>query len=134
MPKQQKIISIISAFYNESDSLAKFINTFDKTRIILLNKGYKVNLVLVNDGSTDSSVHIVKKIMKNKKYIRLISLTKNYGQQIAIFTGFQKIESDFYGAIDSDGQQDPKYFIQMLRNLEHNKCDIVQMRKKIWKL
>tara|TARA_B110000027_G_C16105727_1_gene295191 strand:- start:448 stop:1386 length:939 start_codon:yes stop_codon:yes gene_type:complete len=130
MPKQQKIISIISAFYNESDSLAKFINTFDKTRILLLNKGYKVNLVLVNDGSTDSSVHIVKKIMKNKKYIRLISLTKNYGQQIAIFTGFQKIESDFYGAIDSDGQQDPKYFIQMLRNLEHNKCDIVQMRKK----
>ena len=42
----------------------------------------------------------------------------------------QKVTSDFYGAIDTYGQQDPKYFVQMIKKLEHNKFDIVQMKKK----
>tara|TARA_B100000795_G_scaffold263028_1_gene241617 strand:- start:1975 stop:2913 length:939 start_codon:yes stop_codon:yes gene_type:complete len=130
MQNHKKKICIVSAFYNECDNLTKFISTFDKTRTLLLKRGYNVSLVLVNDGSTDNSILTVKKILKKKKYIKLISLTKNYGQQIAIFTGFQKNDADFYGAIDSDGQQDPKYFIQMLKNLEQNKFDIIQMKKK----
>ena len=127
---KKKTISIVSAFFNENDNLTKFINSFDKARTLLLREGYKVNLILVNDGSTDNSIYTIKKIIKKKKYIELISLTKNYGQQIAIFTGFQKVTSDFYGAIDSDGQQDPKYFVQMIKKLKHNKFDIVQMKKK----
>ena len=130
MQNHKKKICIVSAFYNECDNLTKFISTFDKTRTLLLKRGYNVSLVLVNDGSTDNSILTVKKILKKKKYIKLISLTKNYGQQIAIFTGFQKNDADFYGAIDSDGQQDPKYFIQMLKNLEQNKFDIIKMKKK----
>ena len=130
MHNKKKTISIISAFYNEGENLIKFIKSFDKARTVLLKDGYNVNLVLVNDGSTDNSVITIKKIINKKKYIQLISLTKNYGQQIAIFTGFQKIDSDYYGAIDSDGQQDPKHFIQMMKNLKHKKFDIVQMKKK----
>ena len=130
MPNHKKDICIVSAFYNENDNLTRFINSFDKARTLLLKKDYKVNLVLVNDGSTDNSINTIKKIKKNKKYIKLISLTKNYGQQIAIFTGFQKNKADFYGAIDSDGQQDPKYFVQMIEKLVRNKVDIVQMKKK----
>tara|TARA_B110000238_G_scaffold185921_1_gene214589 strand:+ start:1791 stop:2726 length:936 start_codon:yes stop_codon:yes gene_type:complete len=127
---KKKTISIISAFYNENDNLTKFVNSFDKARTLLIKKGYKVNLVLVNDGSTDNSIYTIKKLIKKKKYIELISLTKNYGQQIAIFTGFQKANADFYGAIDSDGQQDPRYFVQMIEKIKDNKFDIVQMKKK----
>ena len=72
---------------------------------------------MVNDGSTDNSISIVKKLKNKRKYIKIISLTKNYGQQIAIFTAIKKFDADLYGAIDSDGQQDPKYFIKMLYQL-----------------
>tara|TARA_Y100000389_G_scaffold202154_1_gene246694 strand:- start:22 stop:960 length:939 start_codon:yes stop_codon:yes gene_type:complete len=130
MLNKKKTISIISAFYNESNNLSRFISIFDKARRKLLNEGFNVNLILVNDGSTDDSLKIVKKIAKKKKYITIISLTKNYGQQIAIFTGFQKVNSDYYGAIDSDGQQDPNYFVQMIKTLKNQKLDIVQMKKK----
>ena len=130
MSKKKITISIISAFYNENDNLTRFVNSFDKARTLLIKKGYKINLVLVNDGSTDKSIYTIKKIIKKKKYIELISLTKNYGQQIAIFTGLQKANADFYGAIDSDGQQDPKYFVQMIEKIKNNKFDIVQMKKR----
>ena len=85
---------------------------------------------MVNDGSTDNSISIVKKLKNKRKYIKIISLTKNYGQQIAIFTAIKKFDADLYGAIDSDGQQDPKYFIKMLSYLNNSNLDIVQMKKK----
>ena len=43
------------------------------------------------------------------------NLTKNYGQQIAIYAALREVNSDYYGAIDSDGQQDPSLFLKMIR-------------------
>tara|TARA_Y100000768_G_C23963737_1_gene676772 strand:- start:494 stop:1432 length:939 start_codon:yes stop_codon:yes gene_type:complete len=130
MQKLKKTICIISSFYNESENLKKFLLSFDKIKKILSHKGYNVILVMVNDGSTDNSINVVKKIKNKKKYIKLISLTKNYGQQIAIYTAIKKFNADLYGAIDSDCQQDPKYFIKMLKCLTKDNLDIVQMKKK----
>jgi glycosyltransferase involved in cell wall biosynthesis len=130
MAKQKKTICIISSFYNERENLKKFILSFDKTKDVLSKQGYNVILAMVNDGSTDTSINIVKRLKIKKKYIKIISLTKNYGQQIAIFTAIKMIDADFYGAIDSDGQQDPKFFIKMLNDLNKENLDIVQMKKK----
>ena len=100
MPRQKKTICIISSFYNEKENLKKFILSFDKVKNILSQKGYKVMLAMVNDGSTDNSINIVKKLKNERNYIKIINLTKNYGQQIAIFTAIKKFDADLYGAID----------------------------------
>ena len=68
MRRKKKIICIISAFYNENENLVRFISTFDKARVLLLKEGYVVNLVLVNDGSTDNSLNTAKRIRKKKIY------------------------------------------------------------------
>ena len=130
MKKKKNNLCIISSFYNESENLKKFILLFDKTKSRLTKMGFKVTLVMVNDGSTDKSLNVVRKIQKEKKYIKIISLTKNYGQQIALYTAMKKYDSDFYGAIDSDCQQDPNFFIPMLKSLKKDKLEIVQMTKK----
>ena len=125
-----KTISIISAFYNENENLKNFVNKFEVSRSLLIKAGYKVNLILVNDGSTDNSLKIAKIISKKKKYIKILSLTKNYGQQIAIFSALKSFDSDLYGAIDTDGQQDSKFFLKMAKILKKNNLDVVQMKKK----
>ena len=130
MKNKKKRISIISAFYNEEQNLRKFITNFDNTRSKLIKKGYSIKLVLVNDGSDDNSEEIVQKFIKKKKYIKLINLKKNYGQQLAIFFALKSEKADFYGALDSDCQQDPKYFIKMIEILSSKKVQLVQMRKK----
>ena len=48
--------------------------------------------------------------MQSKKYIKLINFQKNYGQQLAIYSALKREKADFYGALDSDCQQDPKLF------------------------
>ena len=120
----------MSAFYNEEENLEKFIKNFEITRSQLLKKGYSVNLILINDGSTDESIKIVKKKISSKKFIELISLDKNYGQQIAIYVALKEKKADFYGAIDSDCQQNSNFFIKMIDRLRSNKLELLQMKKK----
>jgi len=130
MKNKKKSICIISAFYNEEENLAKFIKNLEITRSKLLKMGYSVNLTLVNDGSTDQSINIVKKKNSSKKFIKLINLNKNYGQQIAIYVALKNEKADFYGALDSDCQQDSNLFIKMINRLKSNKLELLQMKKK----
>ena len=130
MKNKKKSICIVSAFYNEEENLAKFIKNLEITRSKLIKMGYSVNLTLVNDGSTDQSINIVKKKNSSKKFIKLINLNKNYGQQIAIYVALKNEKADFYGALDSDCQQDSNLFIKMINRLKSNKLELLQMKKK----
>lgn len=130
MKNEKKSISLISTFYNEKENLEKFVDSFEITKLKLEKLGFNVSLILVNDGSTDGSYEIAKRIISYKKFVQLISFEKNYGQQFAIYEALKKNESDFYGALDSDGQQDAEFFIPMIRKLESKNLDFVQMNKK----
>ena len=61
MKNKKNSICIMSAFYNEEENLEKFIKNFEITRSQLVKKGYSVNLILVNDGSTDKSIKIISR-------------------------------------------------------------------------
>lgn len=130
MKNEKKNISIISAFYNEKENLKRFVDNFEITKLKLEKLGFNVSLILVNDGSTDGSYDIAKKIILLKKFVQLISFEKNYGQQFAIYEALKIYEADFYGALDSDGQQDAKLFIQMIDKLKSKNLDFLQMKKK----
>ena len=66
MIKKKNSLCIISSFYNEKENLKKFILLFDKTKTRLTKMGFKVTLVMVNDGSTDRSLDVVRQIQKKK--------------------------------------------------------------------
>ena len=130
MKNEKKSISIISSFYNEKENLKRFVDNFEITKLKLEKLGFNVNLILVNDGSTDGSYEIAKEIILLKKFVQLISFEKNYGQQFAIYEALKKNEADFYGALDSDCQQDAELFIQMIDKLKSKNLDFIQMKKK----
>ena len=67
MKNKKKSICIISAFYNEEQNLKKFIKKFYKLESKLTKKGYLINLILVNDGSTDKSAEVIKDFIRSKK-------------------------------------------------------------------
>lgn len=107
LENQNKICCIIP-FFNEEDNLPSVIS---KT-IGLVDK-----IILVNDGSTDSSLSVIP---KNQKII-LLEHDKNYGQGRALKTGFYKsIELGFSKTItlDGDGQHDPSFIPEFDEKLE----------------
>lgn len=125
-----KIISIISPVYNEAANLPELIEKFLKLKNVLEKKNYYLKVVFINDGSLDNSEEIIINCKKKNDFINFYSLSKNFGHQEAIFAGLKETVSDYYGVIDSDLQQDPMLFDDMLQNFKDHNCEVVQMQKK----
>lgn len=125
-----KKVTIITPVYNEENNLKLLEEKFDDLKTKLKDKSLELEVLIVNDGSIDNSDRLIKEISARKNYIKYINLIKNFGHQEAIFAGMSFADSELYGVIDSDLQQDPSLFLNMYDTLKINKCDIVQMKKK----
>lgn len=99
--KEKLLISIIIPAYNESSNIEwhhKRISDYCKS------KGYYYEILYINDGSTDDTLNIIKKISKNDGQTRYISFSRNFGKEAATTAGIQKARGDVALMIDSDGQ------------------------------
>ena len=122
-------LSIIVPILNEE----KNINVlYDKIKENL--KKVKYEIIFVNDGSIDNTDKIIEKIHKKDKNVKLISFSRNFGKDAAIYAGMKYSCGEYTAIIDGDMQQDPKYLVKMLDFLEKNNdfdqvCMVPRVRK-----
>jgi len=107
-----KNLDIIIPLYNEEDNLLELINSLSSVKDQLKDK-LNISLLFVNDGSTDDSLELLKKISWEKKYVKVVSLSKNFGYQIAIAAGIDNSNADYACIIDSDLQDPPSLILDM---------------------
>ena len=115
-------ISIISPVYNESDNIEIFIN---KVFQVMGESSRNWELIIIDDGSTDGSRDILKKLSKEKPQLRALLLSKNFGQTPAIQAGFDKAKGKYFVTLDSDLQNDPKDIPRVLNKLIDEELDLV---------
>lgn len=104
-----KSICIIIPIYNEEESLP-----FLKKRLVEIIKNiknYKIKVLFINDGSSDSSLEIIKDIRENDKTFNYISFSRNFGKETAIIAGLDYSNDDAVIIMDAD-LQDPPELIQ----------------------
>ena len=94
--RQNIYLSIIVPFYNSEKKLKKCIDS------ILSQNSPELEILLVNDGSTDKSINICKKLKRNKKNIHIIHKKKNSGVASSRNEGIEKAKGDFLFFLDSD--------------------------------
>ena len=115
-------LSVIVPAYNEGDkiyyNLSRMKNTFDT-----LGKNYEV--VIVDDGSKDSTLKEAKKFSKKFKKFKVMSYKRNKGKGFAIKKGFFKTKGDLVTFIDADGDLPPKQIRTFLRYLKEYGADAV---------
>lgn len=123
---KQRIIVIVPC-YNEEGSLGAFVETFDPVRTKLM-KTYNIDLLLVNDGSSDRTQDIINRLTKKYSYIYYRHFAHNAGHQSALRAGLN-IAENFDAAImmDSDLQHPPGCIPDMLREWERTGANLVQM-------
>lgn len=112
-----KKISVIVAVYNTEKYLDRCIES-------LLNQTYKnIELVIVEDCSTDSSRKLLKKYKGNKN-IKVFYNRENRGLSYSRNYGLKKSTGDFIGYIDSDDYVEPDYYEKLMSSIKDNKSDI----------
>ena len=127
--KEQKMesLAIIVPCYNEQEALPLFYK--EATRVLeKLNYDYK--LLLVNDGSKDHTLEIMKSIAQKDEHVRYLSFSRNFGKEAAMYAGFCNANADYVCVMDADMQDPPSLLPEMLEILHTQDYDSVATRRK----
>ena len=122
-----KDLSIVISLYNEEESLPELIEWIEK---VMTKEGYKYEVIMVNDGSTDASWKIVKELASKNPAIRGICFRRNYGKSAALYHGFAAAEGRVVVTMDADLQDSPEEIPEMYRMVTEEGWDIVSGWKK----
>jgi dolichol-phosphate mannosyltransferase len=119
------LLSIVAALYNEEGCLRELVARLDSA---LANAGCRVELVLVDDGSTDGSFAIIEELAATDERVRGIRLARNEGHQYALMNGIGCARGDVVVTLDADLQHPPEHIPAMLDAWRRG-FDIVHMRR-----
>ena len=123
-----KKISIVIPVYNEEKVLEI---SYNKIKDILENiEQYDYEIVFINDGSKDSTFSILEKISNENNRVRVISFSRNFGQEAALTAGLKYVTGDAIVIIDADLQDPPELIPEMLKLWEQGNEVIYGKRKR----
>lgn len=106
-------LSIVIPVCNEEESIAALIKEID--RVMDSSIGYEV--VVVDDGSRDQTLSILKALKSDLGQLRIICHLQNSGQSTAIRTGVKQAKAEWIATLDGDGQNDPADISNLYRKL-----------------
>lgn len=111
-------LSMIVPCYNEAENVQAFqdavIGAFEGC-------GYDYELIFVNDGSRDATLHNLKKIYAAQKCpVKVISFSRNFGKEAGLYAGLEHTSGEYIALIDADLQQRPEIVRNMVEILDSN--------------
>jgi glycosyltransferase involved in cell wall biosynthesis len=109
-------LSLVVPCYNEAEN----VDAFQDAVIGAFNGcGYDYEIVFVDDGSRDATLHNLKKLYNAQKCpVKVVSFSRNFGKESAIYAGMEHAEGDYISLIDADLQQRPEIVRDMVKTLE----------------
>ena len=124
---ENPVYSILIPIKDEQDNIRRLYNEINKA---MEHIDHPWECVWIDDGSTDSSLSILKEISKKDKNHHYISFEENCGQSAALFAGFKLARGDIFITIDGDGQNDPQDFPRLLQIMNEMNVDMVNGYRK----
>lgn len=104
-----KLLSAIVPCYNEEEAIPYFYDEMIKT-IGVFNEKYpdvEFEMLFIDDGSTDDTMGVVKKLRKKDQRVRFVSFSRNFGKEAGIYAGLEKSKGDYVVIMDADLQDPP---------------------------
>lgn len=117
-------LSLVVPCYNEAESVKLFQEAVIQA---FSGCGYDYEIIFVNDGSKDTTLYQLKKLYQAQRCpVKVISLSRNFGKESAIYAGMQHAGGEYISLIDADLQQRPEIVRDMVKMLdEHDDYDVV---------
>ena len=107
------LLSVIVPCYNEEESVALFYQELTKIDPFFKEKEIELELLYIDDGSKDGTVREVKKLIEQDSRVHIVSFSRNFGKEAAMFAGLEKSKGDYVVMMDVDLQDPPSLLPEM---------------------
>ena len=111
------LVSIVAPVFNEARTLPEFVRRIAAV-CNTLDRRYRFEIVLVDDGSRDDSLEVAKSLISQEPRLRIIELRRNFGQTAALQAGLAAAAGEIVISMDSDLQHFPEDIPEFLSTLE----------------
>ena len=119
------LLSVVAPIYNEEELVEAFVH-----RTCAAVADYAFELVLVNDGSADSTPELLDRLAASDPRVRVIHLSRNFGHQAALTAGLEHAAGDVVAMIDADLQDPPELIPRMVEQWEHGSDVVYAVRRQ----
>ena len=123
-----KKLSLIVPSFNEAEVLPAFYREITRVADICREK-YEFELLFVDDGSKDDTLHILEGFAGTDSRVKYISFSRNFGKEAAMLAGLEHCTGDFAGFIDADLQHSPDLIPDMLKAVDEEGYDVAACKR-----
>lgn len=120
------VVSIVLPIYNEQENIRLLVNEIGKELDSFLSD---YEIIMVDDGSTDESLVLIRELASNDPRIKYMSFSRNFGQQAALTAGLDYSNGEAVITMDADLQDPPELLSQMIKAWKEG-YEIVYMRRR----
>ncbi|PKK87670.1 MAG: hypothetical protein CVV64_21745 [Candidatus Wallbacteria bacterium HGW-Wallbacteria-1] len=114
-------VSVVIPVYNEEANLAALMG---RLLPVMKKMGKSFEVILIDDGSKDNSLNLLKEFTASPN-VKVVELTRNYGQHAAIMAGFSIVRGNMIITMDADLQNPPEEIPNLVRVMEEGGYDVV---------
>lgn len=115
-------ISVVVPLLNEAESLPELCDWVGR---VMTENHFSYEMLLIDDGSTDNSWEVAKKLSEDNPAIHGIRFRRNYGKSAALYCGFAKAGGDVVITMDADLQDSPEEIPALYRKIMEEGYDLV---------
>ncbi len=111
-------LSLVVPCFNEEENVIEF---FKETTKAFKDKVDDYEIVFVDDGSKDKTFLLLKALYEKTNCVKVVSFSRNFGKESAIYAGLEQTQGDYTCVIDADLQQRPEVVLEMMQILDEDK-------------
>ncbi len=124
-----KLLSVIVPCYNEQENVSDFYDELMKNEEFFKSQDVDMELIFVDDGSRDATVDRVKELIQRDNRVHLVSFSRNFGKEAAMYAGLKSAKGDYVAIMDCDLQDPPALLPDMYKALAEEGYDSVATRR-----
>ena len=124
-----KLLSAIVPCFNEQDNIFDFYDELMKNEGFFKGQDVDLEVIFVDDGSRDETVSRVKELIQKDERVHLVSFSRNFGKEAAMYAGLQHAKGDYVAVMDCDLQDPPALLPQMYKAIAEEGYDSVATRR-----
>ena len=122
------LISLVVPCYNEQAVLRLF---YEETCKAVADVPAEFEFVLINDGSKDGTLQIMRDLAAEDPRVKYLSFSKNFGKEAGIYAGLSKAKGDYVVLMDADLQHPPTLIGKMYQTIQETGCDSAAAKRAV---